>query len=163
MSFHHASKTMKTLNCLRVGQELYKITPNNSEDDDDDRSTSESSYDVKGTTLTPVSVPQCERHQSDLYAPLSPEEADEDQLAEFFTTLDFDASFGSLPPPPLLSFDMDEVSHSQSDSETTNKHERKRRRLSFSSHLSDEAGDINLQYDETDSDLQRKQSNLIEC
>ena len=164
MNFHHASKTIKTLNCLRGKQEICKITPNNSKDDDDDnRSTFESSNDDKGITLTPVSGPQSEQHQSDLYTPLSPEEADEDQLAEFFTTLDFDVSFGSLPPPPLLSFDMDEVYQSQSVPETTKRHEMKRRRLSFSSYLSDEAGNFNFKYDETESDLQRKQSIPIEC
>mmetsp|Transcript_709 Transcript_709/g.1496 ORF Transcript_709/g.1496 Transcript_709/m.1496 type:complete len:173 (-) Transcript_709:206-724(-) len=150
MSFHYASKTFTTLKRLRSQLEPYEITPVNSEDEAD-LSASESNHNDKDDDS--IRTPKSEQ-QTDLYAPLSPEEADEDQLAEILTTLDMDASFGSLPPI-TLSFDMDEIVHAESS--TRRDQPSKRRRLSHFFETHDETDDDNETYTKCDEVLRRNQ------
>ena len=88
-----------------------------------------------------------QQEQLDLYAPLAYEEADENQLAEFFTTIDIDVYFGGC----------DNVINNMSEVSTNRERQSaKRRRLlnggdSFSSSFSDET----YNYDGTG--LQRKE------
>ena len=88
----------------------------------------------------------------DLYTPLAYEEADENQLADFFTTLDIDVSFGGC----------DNVINNMSEVSTNRERQSaKRRRLSnggdsFSSSYSDEI------YNHDGTGLQRKGSGLID-
>ena len=95
MKMNLSSKSMTPLTSLRQEQEPYNITPLNSEDEDN-VSTIQNTYDEKGSAITNMiqSEQQENQHQFDLYAPLTYEEADENQLAEFFETLDIDVSFG---------------------------------------------------------------------
>lgn len=110
MVFPHASKTMSTLTRLRRQQPPYRITPSNSEDEEDERSTIRSTFDIK-LVLADDDVTeqehqsQEEQQRSDLFTPLTPEEADEEQLAEFFKMLDVDTAFGECVPPRTLTFD----------------------------------------------------------
>merc|ERR1719343_1255232 len=78
-----------------------------------------------------------ESDQSDLYLPLTYDEADEDQLAELFRTLDIDVSFGGFDTY------INNISKVSIDSE---RHSTKRRRLSnsadsYASSFSDDADD----------------------
>lgn len=78
MSSYHAQKSMISL--IRLKQKLqwennaHRITPLNSDDDDED-------HDDDGATILESSTVYDD-------TPLSPEEADEDQLAEFFTSFE---------------------------------------------------------------------------
>jgi hypothetical protein len=78
MSSYHAQKSMISL--IRLKQKLqwennaHRVTPLNSDDDDED-------HDDDGATILESSTVYDD-------TPLSPEEADEDQLAEFFTSFE---------------------------------------------------------------------------
>jgi len=144
MNLHHPSKTMTTLTRLRGQQEPIPVTPNKSVDEDE-HSTILNTFNDK----TAQNGSDQEEQQSDMYAPLSYDEADEDQLAEFFMTLDIDVSFG----------DSETVINNISEvSPNTERQSAKRRRLSnsgdsFSSSFSEETYD----YDGNE-ELQRKQN-----
>lgn len=91
-----------------------------------------------------------EEQHPDLYTPLSYDEADENQLAEFFTTLDIDISFGGCNSV---------INNISQVSESTGRQSAKRRRLSndgdsLSSSFSDES------YDYDGTGLQRKQDQV---
>eukprot|EP00536_Pseudo-nitzschia_multiseries_P005733 jgi/Psemu1/303576/fgenesh1_kg.112_\ len=177
---------MTTLKRLRSQLDPYEITPNNSDDEDDvspannnnsnnnNNNNSEAEDDLSSIQSTThngdeddtdalLRTPGSEE-PFDVYAPLTPEEADEDQLAEFFTTLDVDASlFGALlPPPPPLSFDLDEiVVRDHAESETTRGEQSpKRRRLFYSDATTSDDADGDNETDkenENDKELRRKQ------
>ena len=164
MNFHHASKTMNTLTRLRQQQQQqqqqsYHITPENS-DDEDGGATIRNNHDskkIKSTVVTTSPKDQVEQ-QIDLYTPLTPDEADEDQLAEFFNALDVDVSFGECLTPALL-LNIDNEQKNSSDITTSKQHASKRRRVSsggdsLSSSSSEETDDRN----ETELGLQRKRS-----
>lgn len=78
MSSYHAQKSMISL--IRLKQKLqwennaHRVTPLNSDDEDED-------HDDDGATILESSTVYDD-------TPLSPEEADEDQLAEFFTSFE---------------------------------------------------------------------------
>ncbi|VEU41542.1 unnamed protein product [Pseudo-nitzschia multistriata] len=149
MSFRHESKTMKTLNLLRGEQQPYEVTPTNSEDEDDDSTDQSNRDDEEFKTFHGIQSQNDHDHHSDLYRPLTPEEADEDQLAEFFTALDFDISFGALP---LTQVQCETDATIHNDSKTLEEqHTSKRRRLLISSYSCEEEGD-----DGRDLNLQRK-------
>jgi len=142
---------MTTLTRLRDQQKPYSVTTSNSIDCDDSPTIRNTFNDEKPAIAEPDQQEQ--QNQFDLYIPLSPEEADEDQLAEFFNTLDIDVSFGGC--------DNDVINNISEVSTNTERHSAKRRRLSasgnsYSTSFSDETDD----YD--DIGLQRKQSAPIE-
>lgn len=124
---------MTMLTRLRQQQEPYDVTPLNEE-----------------STIVEINQLNQQEEQSDLYTPLAYEEADENQLADFFMTLDFDVSFGGC----------DNVISNMSEVSTNRERQSaKKRRLSnsgdsFSSSFSDET------YNHDGNGLQRKQSSL---
>merc|ERR1712224_180655 len=149
-TYHHSSKSMTTLTRLREQQETYNVTPYHSEEEED-LSTVDNKSDDKKSTITDSTTPSNQQeprnelqqsepqNEPDLFTPLSYDEASEDQLAEFFTNIDIDVSFGGC----------DSIINNMADlSEDTSRHT-KRRRLSnsgdsFSTSFSDEIYD----YDE---------------
>jgi hypothetical protein len=107
MSSYHAQKSMISLIRLKQRQQsenkTHRITPMNSDDDDEDhddgcatilvnidtdsRKTFGDNNIVGGNRDTKKSSSSV-FDDDDLYTPLSPEEADEDQLAEFFNSFE---------------------------------------------------------------------------
>ena len=96
MNSHHGSKSMNTL--IRLQQNT-KNDDNVYNEEDNSNEEKHKDYDYHATILknNNIKTNTDEEHtmkettstnEDDLYAPLSPEEADEDQLAEFFTGLD---------------------------------------------------------------------------
>merc|ERR1711897_86431 len=81
---NHSSNTMKSFNRTRHQRNPYSPTPLN----ESEIPMIQNNYD-KSTVNNSNQI-----DQSDLYSPLAYDEADEDQLAEFFRTLDIDVSFG---------------------------------------------------------------------
>ena len=140
-----ASKTMTMLNRLRQQQEPKSAAPLNSKDEDDN-STVQNIF-VKKSPINNASDSDHQEPQPDLYTPLSYDEADENQLVDFFTTIDIDASFGGF----------DNVINNLSDVPlNSSRQSAKRRRLSnggdsCSTSFSDEM------YDYDGAELQRKQ------
>lgn len=147
MNLPHPSKTTTTLTRLRGQQEPITVTPHKSIDEDE-RSTIRNTFNDKKSTFADENGSDREEQQSDMYAPLSYDEADENQLAEFFMTLDIDVSFG----------DSETVINNMSEaSPNTERQSAKRRRLSnsgdsISSSLSEETYDYY-----GNEELQRKQ------
>lgn len=93
MNTYHSSKTMTMLKRLRQQQNEQNIAPIDSTDEDES-STVQNIFVEKKNRIPSNGEEQ--QPQSDLYTPLSYDEADEDQLAEFFTTIDIDSSFGGF-------------------------------------------------------------------
>ena len=95
MSTYHSSKTMTMLNRLRQQQDTQNIVSLNSTDEDES-STIQNIFNQKKSPTSSANDSEDQQPQSDLFTPLSYDEADENQLAEFFTTIDIDASFGGF-------------------------------------------------------------------
>ena len=164
MNLYHASKpSMNIVTPLRRQQHTI---PEISDYKNDGAATINNTHDDRKTESSTVQMTLFTNEKSeqqrccDLYTPLAPEEADEDQLAEFFKALDVDVLFGEccFTLPLLLTDDDDKIEvASNSDITTTERHASKRIRMSsggdsFSSSYSKDTYD----YDET-----RKRSKSI--
>jgi hypothetical protein len=95
MNTYHSSKTMTMLNRLRQQQDTQNIAPLESTEEDES-STVQNIFIEKKSPISSNDDSEEQHQPSDLYTPLSYDEADENQLAEFFTTIDIDASFGGF-------------------------------------------------------------------
>eukprot|EP00535_Pseudo-nitzschia_heimii_P012842 CAMPEP_0197193942 /NCGR_PEP_ID=MMETSP1423-20130617/28298_1 /TAXON_ID=476441 /ORGANISM="Pseudo-nitzschia heimii, Strain UNC1101" /LENGTH=151 /DNA_ID=CAMNT_0042647269 /DNA_START=189 /DNA_END=647 /DNA_ORIENTATION=- len=140
MNINDSNKTVRTFHRTRYQQDPYSPTPLNVEDDAE---TSIIQKPFKRSALDDINYSE----QFDLYSPLAYEEADEDQLAELFQTLDIDFSFGGCDTY---------IKNMSKVSKSADRHTTKRRRLSnsadsYSSSFSDDTDD----YD--GAELQRKQ------
>ena len=134
---NHSNKTIKSFNRTRHQRHPYSPTPLNGSE----QPMIQNIYDHSTENDNNQS------HKSDLYSPLAYDEADEDQLAEFFRTLDIDFSFGGC----------DHINNMSQVSTDAERHSIKRRRLSnsadsYASSFSEDADD----YDGIG--LQRKQN-----
>jgi len=118
----HSSKTMTMLARLRQQQEPKTVAPLNSTDEDES-STIQNIFNEKKTPIQTNNDSDETEQQPDLYTPLSYDEADENQLVEFFMNIDIDASFGGFGNA------IDNLSEVPLDS---TRHSTKRRRLSNS-------------------------------
>jgi len=118
----HSSKTMTMLTRLRQQQEPEKVVPVNTTDEDES-STIQNIFNEKKTPINTNDDSDKQEQQPDMYTPLSYDEADENQLVEFFMTIDIDASFGGFGNV------IDNLSEVPLDS---TRHSTKRRRLSSS-------------------------------
>ncbi|MGK3751050.1 MAG: hypothetical protein ACI8RD_003350 [Bacillariaceae sp.] len=87
------SKPLNTLIRLDLREHHNHITPANSDDEDSEPNWTRFSFNEDHNTND--FVPE-QTNYDDLYAPLSPEEADLDQLAEFFTSFNDNAFLGDL-------------------------------------------------------------------
>ena len=95
MNTYHSSKTMTMLNRIRQQQDTQNIASLNSTDEDES-STIQKNSNEKSDLISSADNSEEHQLQSDLFTPLSYDEADENQLAEFFMTIDIDASFGGF-------------------------------------------------------------------
>eukprot|EP00531_Pseudo-nitzschia_arenysensis_P016366 CAMPEP_0116133978 /NCGR_PEP_ID=MMETSP0329-20121206/10401_1 /TAXON_ID=697910 /ORGANISM="Pseudo-nitzschia arenysensis, Strain B593" /LENGTH=155 /DNA_ID=CAMNT_0003628659 /DNA_START=152 /DNA_END=619 /DNA_ORIENTATION=- len=90
----YSSKTMTTLTRLRQQHEpTTAVTPIHSADESDDSSTIQNNFNKMTSEQSANASADHNEQTVDLYTPLSYDEADEDQLVDFFTTIDID-SFG---------------------------------------------------------------------
>eukprot|EP00533_Pseudo-nitzschia_delicatissima_P012373 CAMPEP_0197273354 /NCGR_PEP_ID=MMETSP1432-20130617/11166_1 /TAXON_ID=44447 /ORGANISM="Pseudo-nitzschia delicatissima, Strain UNC1205" /LENGTH=152 /DNA_ID=CAMNT_0042739005 /DNA_START=108 /DNA_END=566 /DNA_ORIENTATION=+ len=137
---------MTMLTRMRQQQDPKSVTPIQSDDENDDASTIQNIFNNKNSDYS-TNVSSNNDQQIDLFTPLSYDEADENQLVEFFTTIDIDVSFGECDSI------INNLSKIPSD---TTRNATKRRRLSnsgdsCSTAFSDES------YDYDGDSLQRKQ------
>jgi len=94
MNYNNSSTQRTTSSRRRHQEQQYNVDPLNTVDGEDDFA-HENSYDRNSAIADSNRSDQQEHHyHSDLFEPLTYEEADENQLAEFFMTLDIDAAFG---------------------------------------------------------------------
>lgn len=137
---------MTMLTRIRQQQEPKSVSPIQSEDENDDASTIQNIFNNKNSEHNTNALINNDQ-QIDLFTPLSYDEADEDQLVEFFSIVDIDVSFGEY----------DNIINNLSEIPLdTTRNTTKRRRLSnsgdsCSTAFSDES------YDYDGDRLQRKQ------
>ena len=141
MNINHSSNSARSIHRDWQQQDPYSPTPLKVVDEDE-TSMIEKNFDKSAVNDNDQS------YQSDLYSPLTYEEADEDKLAEFFQTLDIDFSFGECDTY---------INNISTVSTDTERQSTKRRRLSnsadsYSSSFSDDTDDND------GAELQRKQN-----
>lgn len=136
---------MTMLTRMRQQEEPKSVSPIQSDDENDDASTIQNIFNNKNSEYSTNA--SSNDQQIDLFTPLSYDEADENQLVDFFATFDIDVSFGEC----------DNVINNLSEIPLdTTRNTTKRRRLSnsgdsYSTAFSDES------YDYDGDRLQRKQ------
>mmetsp|Transcript_21007 Transcript_21007/g.52106 ORF Transcript_21007/g.52106 Transcript_21007/m.52106 type:complete len:115 (+) Transcript_21007:61-405(+) len=83
ITMNSPSKTMTMLTRIRQQQEPKSVSPIQSEDENDDASTIQNIFNNKNSEHNTNALINNDQ-QIDLFTPLSYDEADEDQLVEFF-------------------------------------------------------------------------------